>query len=265
MKQEAWVISLKRTPERLKRFHQINGHEANEVIVIEGIDGVCDDVLLRRSRYLPVEAKQKWSQGSIGSALSHLACWQRCIQTGQAVIILEEDSVLAPDWRHQLNALIDHELPHNWEFLLLGWNYDSVLRSRDSMGTESISLFEPAYPALGQIRRILENPSRRVIHELLNAFGLGGYAINPAGARGLIQRLQEQDTSLIRIARGIPEVQSTTLDGALNSCYSQIKAFVVRHPLVIALNDQATSLTKARDPMHFGTCRAVQKMGEPSI
>jgi len=133
------------------------------------------------------------------------------------------------------------------------------------MGTESISLFEPAYPALGQIRRILEHPSRRVIHELLNAFGLAGYAINPAGARGLIQRLQEQDTSLIRIARGIPEVQSTTLDGALNSCYSQIKAFVVRHPLVIALNDQATSLTKARDPMHFGTCRAVQKMGEPSI
>ena len=191
MKQEAWVISLKRTPERLKRFHQINGHEANEVIVIEGIDGVCDDVLLRRSRYLPVEAKQKWSQGSIGSALSHLACWQRCIQTGQAVIILEDDSVLAPDWRHQLNALIDHELPHNWEFLLLGWNYDSVLRSRDSMGTESISLFEPAYPALGQIRRILENPSRRVIHELLNAFGLGGYAINPAGTQGLMQRLQE--------------------------------------------------------------------------
>lgn len=37
MRPEAWVISLKRTPERLKRFHQINGQEASGVIVIEGI------------------------------------------------------------------------------------------------------------------------------------------------------------------------------------------------------------------------------------
>jgi glycosyl transferase family 25 len=253
MKPEAWVISLKRTPERLKRFHQINGLEASEVIVIEGVDGFCDDALLRRSRRLPVEAQQQWSQGSIGSALSHLACWQRCIQTDQAVIILEDDSVLAPNWRHHFNALIDNKLPHDWEFVLLGWNYDSVLRSRDDMGTEFISLFEPAYPDLDQIRRILGHPSRRVIHELLNGFGLAGYAINPTGARELIEKLQEQDTSPIRIGRGIPEVKSTTLDGALNSCYRQIKAFVVRHPLVMALNDQNTSLTKTRGSMHFGT------------
>lgn len=245
------VISLRRTPERLARFHAVN--ETGGIRWIEGVDGIDLWSTVQTSRALEASAREGWSRGAIGAALSHLLCWRQCLNSGRPMLILEDDAVLSRNWR---SALADslHTLPDVWDLLLLGWNYNSVLRRQDGDSVESISLFEPAFPTLTQIRSIIDTTHQRRWHRLYNGFGLPGYLINPRSAKLLLHDMLPLRTERIHVGRGIPSVEATTLDGLLNLAYHEMHAYVIHPPLAIATNDQATSLTQRTSrQINYGT------------
>ena len=127
-----------------------------EVDVIHGIDGIQQEII-QRSRWVSASAMEHWTQGAIGSALSHVMAWRRCIEMNQEVLIAEDDVILASDLRRLEELKIWGNNTNKCGLVLLGWNLDSVLHAELTLGLEMISLFEPIYPKQEQIKEIINN------------------------------------------------------------------------------------------------------------
>ena len=189
MKRPVLVISLKRTPERLKNFYKINEHLLVdwEIDVIDGIDGMEQELIISKSRWVSKSAINNWTMGAIGSALSHIKAWQRCIELNRDVLIAEDDAVLAKDLRRKLDELkIIGVTANQKRLILLGWNPDSLLHAELSQRMEMVGLFEPVYPKLEQIRGIINVNRKRSLCSLSRCFGLPAYWINPRIAHQLL-------------------------------------------------------------------------------
>lgn len=252
MKPQALVISLRRTPERLAWFLDANKSLKDPIQWVEGIDGQQLGSSLSLSRLVSDSAQRHWTPGAIGSALSHWYCWRQCLERKEPILILEDDAVLADDWQQQL-ATSGLDQLKNWDLLLLGWNYNSVLHSQNQFGIEAIRLFEPAFPRLDEIRRLLSPGRQLQLERLKHAFGLPAYLISPEGAEKLLASVPPLATTTCTMPRGIPTTETVTLDGMLNLHYPGINAWVMNPPLAVALNDPKSSLTLARpSPLDFG-------------
>tara|TARA_B100000674_G_scaffold382195_2_gene325125 strand:+ start:1471 stop:2241 length:771 start_codon:yes stop_codon:yes gene_type:complete len=249
------VISLKRTPERLKAFYDFNKNSLVDwkVDVIHGIDGFGQEQINQQSRWVSASAREHWTKGAIGSALSHIKAWRRCIELNQEVIIVEDDTILAMNLKSKLEdlKLIGNAANHS-SFVLLGWNTDSVLQAELLPGLEMISLFEPIYPNHQQIEQIINSDRKPHLCNLNVCFGLPAYWINPKTANELLDTCMPLKTENNNMTRGIPQHFLVTLDGMLTNRYKEINAKVTIPPLALALNDQSTSLTKNQNICNFG-------------
>ena len=233
------IITLRRTPQRLKWFLECNAKalENWNVHIIEGVDGVTHRNIFERSRIISNEILERWSDGAIGSALSHMKCWRKCIQIGRPMIIAEDDTILATKLKETLEFLLQAK-NQDPSFLLLGWNMDSLLQAEILTGLGVISLFEPAYPNERELKRIVNYKTERRICKLKRCFGLPAYRVTQA-LQYLLKKLNPLVSERIIMGRGIPTHYSETLDGALNNQYQSIGAEIVFPPLALALNNQS--------------------------
>ena len=252
MSDQLCVITLRRTPQRLKWFLECNAKalESWNVNVIEGIDGVLHSSLFHQARLVSNDAIRRWSAGAIGSALSHMQSWRKCVDIGQPLIIVEDDAILAVGLKKTLEILLQGE-HKNPSLLLLGWNMDSLLQAEIFPGLGIISLFENAYPTEEELKQLVACTTKRRICKLKRCFGLPAYRITPRTAEYLLKELNPLISEAIMMGRGIPIHYSETLDGALNNQYEKIGAEIIFPPLAIALNNQNESLTRKSRPHNF--------------
>ena len=254
MRHPLLVISLKRTPKRLRDFYTINNHTLIDwdVEVIHGIDGVENQQIAHKSRWVSSSALKHWTKGAIGSALSHIKAWRRCIELNKEVLIAEDDVILANNLRSKLEELqIIGEKAKQSNFILLGWNLDSVLYAELAPKLDMISLFEPIYPTLEQLKELVNSKRERNLCNLTLCFGLPAYWISPEMARELMNKCMPFQLEVNNMTRGIPEHTLTTLDGMLTNRYKEINAKITIPPLALALNDQKTSLTNSVSACNF--------------
>jgi len=242
MTAKAVVISLRRTPGRLSWFRHTNAATSALYTVVDAIDGQEMRGCLAKSRLIGAGARESWTPGALGAALSHLHCWRQCVESGKPMLIVEDDVVLAADLPEQLEQLSER-LDNFWHIVLLGWNYNSLLRRRDASGIEQISLFEPAYPEAEQIKTILNCKRNRELLRLQHAFGLPGYLLSPSGAEELINKVLPLEMRPLNMGRGIPVVNTSGIDSCLNLHYPRLNCWVVDPPLAVALNDPKQSNT----------------------
>tara|TARA_B100000674_G_C37917876_1_gene951845 strand:- start:723 stop:1475 length:753 start_codon:yes stop_codon:yes gene_type:complete len=248
------VISLKRTPERLRGFYANNKNTLVDwdIDVINGIDGHEQKQINEQSRWVSDSAVKHWTKGAIGSAMSHIKAWRRCIELNQDVLIAEDDAILASDLKRKLEKLrVIGSTANQTGMVLLGWNLDSLLQAELSPGLETISLFEPIYPELEQIKGIINSNRERYLCHLNQCFGLPAYWINPQIAHGLLDTCMPLQTEQNKMTRGIPEHVLVTLDGMLTNRYKTINAKITVPPLALALNNQQTSLTRHQTVQNF--------------
>ena len=72
---------------------------------------------------------EHWTRGAIGSALSHIKAWRRCIEMNQDVLVAEDDAVLANDLKRKLEELkIIGKTANQTGLVLLGWNRTHCFR-----------------------------------------------------------------------------------------------------------------------------------------
>ena len=246
------VISLRRTPERLEGFFRRNSHtlEGWRIHIVEGVDGNQQTEIFKRSRLVSRNVLAGWSPGAIGSALSHMLCWRLCLQLGEPLVIAEDDAILATQLRMKLRLILQGS-ESAAQFLLLGWNLDSLLQAEFEPGLGIVSLFEPAYPNEEELTNIVNGTTERRICKLKRCFGLPAYRVTPRTAKYLLKQLNPLISEKINMGRGIPTHFSETLDGALNNQYERIGAKVIFPPLALALNDQNGSLTRKRNMQNF--------------
>lgn len=235
------VISLESTASRFELFRKNFAESPTEVWPIKGIDGkIIDYNYLINSNCLEPSVLQ-WPKGQIGCGLSHLKCIIKCYQSNKPWLIFEDDVIPSHNWEQELSRLLI-SAPSHWDFLLLGWNFDSCLQIEWLSGLTMTGLFQPRFPSDHQIKQALSFQSDRQWYRLHRALGLAAYLVSPRGAAKILEWALPLRTLPITVNE-LPERNCFSFDGQLNSLYSDINAWVCTPPLFIGGNDKSSSLT----------------------
>lgn len=239
------VISLRRTPARWAEFqkHNSNSLQGCELIKVDGVDGIEQLATIHSTKIITKPAREGWTLGALGTALSHMLCWRRCSLGTEPVVILEDDVILASNWQQELHQLIKA----NQQLVLLGWNLDSMLHAELFENQEFISLFEPAYPDISRLKNIVNSKEPRKLRRLRSAFGLPAYCLTPKMAENLLKSVGRLEVVPIELKRGFPTCLSSGIDGLLNNHYWDLKAAIVIPPLALAINNTHKSLTRQKE------------------
>jgi hypothetical protein len=123
------LINLDRHADRLREFASVNAH-LPEVIRFPAIDGRSLDLsALVRGGIIKPGVLDTYTAARLGGALSHLALWDKAIETGEALTVCEDDAILHPDFTARAGRLL-RQLPPDWDLILWGWNLQRGARFR---------------------------------------------------------------------------------------------------------------------------------------
>jgi glycosyl transferase, family 25 len=232
------VINLQRSVARRENFNRDNAHLAYEFV--EACDGskLTPEQIGDRRLFIPPLPFP--SRGAYGAALSHLQMWERTIELDRPLTIAEDDAVFRHDFREASTALIA-QLPQDWDFVLWGWNFDSILSLMSLAGVSpAVMVFDQDLLreniAPFQASTIQAHPLG-----LDRCFGIPAYTISPAGAR----KFREQCFPMKNFEMFFPvlnrNIPNTGIDIAMARLYSVTGSFVAFPPLVATRNEHVSS------------------------
>jgi len=239
-------LNLDRSSERLAEFRHMNGH-LTDAVRFPAVDGQKLDIAALAARGLVAKnVLDSYRVGAVGHAMSNLAIWDMAINTGKPVTICHDDAIFNRQFEQRADELMK-SLQSNWDFVLWGWNFDSIFCFEMLPGVSNgYMLFEEAKMAANtqpfQEQTVFPRPFK-----LIMAWGVPCYTVSARGAQAIRSKvLPFQPLTISRPRRflqpGMPDTFLVRgIDGALNSIYPQINAFVCFPPLVITRNEQAKS------------------------
>lgn len=237
---EISLVNLDRSPERLAAFRRINTHLAS-VVRVPAMEGSRFSRPLLIEKKILAEPMAEYTNGAIGCALSHLSLWETAVREKKTLTVAEDDAVFHSHFDALAPSLIA-SLPQDWDILLWGWNFDSIL------------LFDmlPGAPCLGnfdqqQLRSAVAAYQTSKIDprafRLMRAFGTVAYSVSPAGAERLYGHcvpIRPMNTFYPGLNRTL---SNTGIDRMMNEAYPSLQSYVCFPPLVVTENDHAASTT----------------------
>ncbi|HEV8678263.1 MAG TPA: tetratricopeptide repeat protein [Stellaceae bacterium] len=246
----AYVISLARRPDRRERFFRWNANKGFDIAVFDAVDGqkLRRDELVRNNL---IEEGLAFSDGFLGSAMSHKALWETCVAQKRPIMVLEDDVFLPDSLKDWIGPSLA-ELRQRCDILYLGYNRDAIV-SFGYGGSDWCNIaFEPSPVAFDHEARQHNSWSDRNSHcfvDMRLAWGIIAYMISPRGARLLLDHcfpmtgkipVRMYGQGRVLIPYGIDGIMNTVIQRGL------IKARAVFPPLVIGPNEQADSDNLAR-------------------
>jgi len=237
------VIHLPEKTTRWDHFKKFNTQTDINFVVAPAVRGSeLDKTLLADQRYIN-SPDLGFSAGAIGCALSHRKLWEKAIAEDTPLIICEDDAIFHPQFAELYNTL-STRVPKDWDYLLLGWNFDSAVQlelfggihafigefSKDFLSVEKIGQF--------QDKLVYPNP-----HKLLCAFGMPAYAISPRGAKKFLDRCWPLHAKKFFGRCLLPQrtVSACTLDGIICGNYPHTNSYISFPPIAITQNDKTNS------------------------
>ena len=240
-----YVISLARESQKRADFFRRNGETGLRFEVFDAIDGrtLTFDEFVRKGAVAPDAVG--YTQGMLGCASSHRALWAEADRTQRNLLIFEDDVYCRHDIGRQIEELFSKL--REWDVVLLGYNTNAVLDFTISEHCNLAGFFSNETPSVQQLEAFAKETADPVLMRLNNTFGLCSYLVSPQGA-GKLLSLFPLDNRPVRIPGnrtkfGKDTFRCTTIDMATNTLYAQMNAYVAIPPLVLPLNDQATSTT----------------------
>jgi GR25 family glycosyltransferase involved in LPS biosynthesis len=236
------VISLRASTQRREAFARENAHLAY------AFHDACDGAALAAAQLEDprhfVQPLPFPSRGAYGCALSHLALWDAAIERQQALTVAEDDAVFRLDFAAASQALLAR-LPADWDLVLWGWNFDSVLAVRSLAGVTPVAMAFSQDLLRQNIEafRCLAAPADPL--PLERAFGLPAYTISAAGARRFRQAcfpLRDFSLFVPGLGRRVP---NRGIDVAMARAYPETRSFAAFPPLVATRNERAASTIQA--------------------
>ncbi|MCR4282088.1 MAG: glycosyltransferase family 25 protein, partial [Bauldia sp.] len=122
---DAYVINLKRTPERLAAFLKQNSGTGIDFKRFEAADGglIGDEEAIRIKLVKP---GTRWrTAATIGVALSHRNLWEAAIAEDRPRLVFEDDAFVRDDLRTVFAAAVADLAA--WDIILLGYNTDALV------------------------------------------------------------------------------------------------------------------------------------------
>ena len=240
-----WVlISMERTPERLELFQLINAQVPLSYEVLAGVDGQKVDRQKLVDSGLMVEGLP-WKPGAIGAALSHLLCWERAVETGRAVGIVEDDVFLRHDFLDSSRQVME-ALPPDWDIIHLGFNTDSVFDLEIHPGCNVRGGFSVWFPTFEDCERFVVGKDPVIPMKVHNSFGNCCYVVSPSGARKLIDACFPLSGHLVPIPTMQAMLVARSKDTLMNEQYRTMAAYVSVPPIAVPINDKDQSTVGVR-------------------
>lgn len=232
------VISLARSLDRRKSFSEANAH-----IDFEFFDAIEGTQIMAEVNDSPdlFESGLRYNAGAFGCAMSHLMLWQEAVSSNQVLTIVEDDAILRRDFHEQAARAIER-LPADWDIVMWGWNFDSIL-SLNVMPdvSQAVMLFdqEKMRRSVAGFQSITGEP---LLPRLDKCFGIPCYTISPMGARKFMHNcfpLKNFQLYFPVLNRMLP---NNGIDIAMNRIYSATNSFCALPPLAVTKNEHAISL-----------------------
>jgi glycosyl transferase, family 25 len=226
------VIHLLRATKRLRTFLALNKIDGIRFEFVEGIDSERVDLTELKNQNL---IKPGTTFRTPGCSLTHRKLWLRSLQTRTPLIVCEDDAVIRKDFRDQFSKCIS-VLPKDWDFLLLGYNFDTMFEVDIIAGIERLSgRFSNKTLTISRLKNFQKSIFPISVLPLGNAFGTPGYAVSPTGARYLLENV----FPLRNVPITLPFKQrlvSHSMDAIMNRLYREMKAFACMPPLLVSPN-----------------------------
>ena len=232
-------LNLGRRKDRDQRFLTLN-HHLVDVQRFEAVDGVSlriEDLVRDGVIEEPLE---DYTAGGLGSAVSHKRLWEMCLSRGEHLTIAEDDAIFNRGFSKKASALLAR-LPADWDFVLWGWNFDSLLHVDVLEGVkQAVMTFENGQ--LGhRIAEFQEMDYDVLPLRLTAAFGLVCYSISPKGARRLRELCFPLRNEVVPLHGLKRNIANHNIDSVTNKYYRALESYASFPPLVWTEHDQTTS------------------------
>lgn len=245
---EVTVISLERTPERLREFTLLNARHL-KFSVFPAIDGsqISPELLVQNGLF---DGSLRWKPGAIGLALSHATLWKTVASCSTPITVCEDDAIFHPNFEKASSELIA-SLPSDWDLVMWGWNFDAPLAvdlaqtlctSWATFDQESLRKNVPTFLRT----QICPN-----LYKLRNACGTLCYSISASGAAKFL-------VNALPFRKMHPDVTPEGIDITMNHFYGAFNCHVAIPPLVVTMNDKTKSTVNPSAPAVSGESNAPQ-------
>ncbi|AQT06331.1 glycosyltransferase family 25 protein [Acetobacter persici] len=237
---QKYVISLDRTPERLARFRAVNAH-VEGITHAPGIDGKNLDLEEIKQKGF-IDDNCQFTAGAIGSGLTHVSLWGAVAKAGSPAHIFEDDAFLCKNFEQEADRIIG-TLPMDWDIILWGNNYDTMLQFELIPGITDCFVGFSEDDARKGIMSFRDIDITALPFKLKQTFGICGYAISAKGARELMQRcLPFTTVNFPHSCLGGRVIPTSSVDVMMNMHYSQMMSFTSFPALCLTDNVKAKSL-----------------------
>jgi glycosyl transferase family 25 len=242
---ETYVISLERTPHRLKQFREWNEAADIDIEVFKAIDGRQLDMTRIDASIVDPEVFAD-RPGSIGSATSHHTLWSRCAAGQRPFLIFEDDTAVRADIRTKLPPLVDG-LDKDWDLFCIGYNTDTLIEIDVGANIHLRYGFPQKNLSAETLTDFTTTTGDVCARRLTNFFGLCAYMLSPRGAQRLLELVFPLHGRPIHIQSLGRRLRTRAVDVRTNAHLGQVKAYACIPPLAIPSNDIALS-TKVAEP-----------------
>jgi len=232
------VISLKRSNKRREKFLLKNSGFAFDFF--DAVDGTQLSDTIKNDPSFFVSPLNFPSVGAYGCALSHLSLWNFAIEKNEPITIAEDDAIFRNDFQLKSEKIIK-ELPIDWDFILWGWNFDSILSIGDFGKVSAVVMLFDQSRMRQNIEEFKINSIKTTTFKLDKCFGIPSYTISPKGAKKfkkLCFPMSNFELFFPVLNRNIPNIG---IDIAMNRIYNTTNSFVCFPPLVLTENNKHDS------------------------
>jgi GR25 family glycosyltransferase involved in LPS biosynthesis len=172
-------------------------------------------------------------------------CWERAVETGRAVGILEDDVFLRHDFLESSSQVMD-VLPPDWDIIHLGFNMDSLFDLEIHPGCNVRGGFNVLFPSLEHCERFVASKGPAIPVKMHNSFGNCCYVVSPSGARKLIDGCFPMSSRVVWIPTLGAMLRSHSKDALMNEQYRTMAAYVSIPPIAMPINDKEQSTVGVR-------------------
>ncbi len=231
------VISLARSVDRRAHFAVTNSQ-----LPFQFVDAVDGAKLTQQQLNAPWLFKDKlpYTVGGIGCAMSHLALWELAIASDATLTVAEDDAYFRADFAQQSAAMMA-QLPPDWDIMLWGWNFDSVLIVDHVPPLAQTAMVFSQTQLQQSVDSFQQGTGHVNLFRLFHAFGNMAYTISPRGAA----KFKAECFPLKQFQLDVPLINNlvlnTGIDTAMNRVYGHLHSYVCYPPLVVSKNDRQTS------------------------
>jgi glycosyl transferase, family 25 len=211
---QVFYINLEKRKDRNEEFLRRNSTCADccRVDAPAGELLQIDDLL---AQGIIAEPLEHYSLPVLANALSHRQLWERAVSSAAPITIAEDDAVLNHCFSRKAAAILD-ALPGNWDIILWGWNFDSMLHCDIIPGLKDGVIHSDPTPLRHKQDQFQEIDVDARPLRLFGAFGILCYSVSPKGAallRGLCFPLRNEMILIPGLGR---ELANFSLDVVMN-------------------------------------------------